>query len=174
LFPSSFIKNYYDPSTKHNYGQHVLAWDLFVSYSARSLEACERKTHVFYLYEREIRERQLAGRFSNVEITGTDDQAERPSDQRQGITPAYADAKKPRMLLEQHCYFDFDGDGYPEPYVVTVEHASRKVLRIVNRFKEVVSQQSLQAEQMLRQSLQSQNPQLIEQTQREAQDLMQL
>jgi chaperonin GroES len=173
----SFIKTYYDPSTKHNYGQHVLAWDLVVSYSARSLEACERKTHVFYLYEREIRERQLAGRFSNVEISGPEDQQEKPSDQRQGITVPASDTKKPRMLLEQHCYFDFDGDGYPEPYVVTVEQASRKVLRIVNRFKEVVSKQSLAAEDILRNAMQLQGPQNIvgpqvEAAQRKAHELM--
>ena len=175
----SFSKTYYDPSTKKNYGQHVLAWDLVVSYSARSLEACERKTHVFYLYEREIRERQLAGRFSVVDIAGGDDTTPQLPDKRQGTTPAYSDPKKPRQLLEQHCYFDFDGDGYPEPYVVTIEKESRKVLRIVNRFKQVVSEQSVQAEDIMRSALQMKQQdqghtvdQMLEEEQRRAMALM--
>lgn len=35
-----------------------------------------------------------------------------------------------RMLLEQHCYLDLDEDGFGEPYVVTLDHETRKVLRI--------------------------------------------
>jgi chaperonin GroES len=54
------------------------------------------------------------------------------------------------MLLEQHVDLDLDGDGYAEPYIVTIEETSRSTLRIVtgfdreedierNRSKEVVS-----------------------------------
>jgi len=39
-------------------------------------------------------------------------------------------------VLEQHCYLDLDGDGYEEPYIVTVHPDSRKVFRIVANFKE--------------------------------------
>ncbi len=38
--------------------------------------------------------------------------------------------KKCRMLLEQHCYLDLDDDGFGEPYIVTLDHETRKVLRI--------------------------------------------
>jgi chaperonin GroES len=40
----------------------------------------------------------------------------------------------PRQLIEQHCRYDIDGDGYPEPYVVTVDHESRQVLRVVANY----------------------------------------
>ena len=40
----------------------------------------------------------------------------------------------PYIILEQHTYLDLDQDGYSEPYIVTVELDSHKVLRIVPRF----------------------------------------
>lgn len=42
---------------------------------------------------------------------------------------------KPRTIIEQHCRYDLDGDGYPEPYVVTIDHESREVLRLVANFE---------------------------------------
>jgi chaperonin GroES len=39
-----------------------------------------------------------------------------------------------RLLLEQHCLWDFDDDGLPEPYIVTVDHQTRLVLRIEPNF----------------------------------------
>jgi chaperonin GroES len=41
---------------------------------------------------------------------------------------------KPRLLLEQHCLIDMDEDGCPEPYIVTVDYETRKVLRIEANF----------------------------------------
>jgi chaperonin GroES len=38
--------------------------------------------------------------------------------------------------LEQHTYLDLDGDGYEEPYIVTVHEDSGEVLRIVKRYDE--------------------------------------
>ncbi len=39
-----------------------------------------------------------------------------------------------RLLLEQHCLWDLDEDGLPEPYIVTVDHETRMVLRIEPNF----------------------------------------
>lgn len=41
---------------------------------------------------------------------------------------------KPRLLLEQHRLIDMDDDGCPEPYIVTVDHETRQVLRIEANF----------------------------------------
>lgn len=40
------------------------------------------------------------------------------------------DEEKPRKILEQHRYIDLDGDGRAEPYVITVDHESKQVLRM--------------------------------------------
>lgn len=141
---TSFVKTWHDEDRTRSI--HVLAADLVVDYYARTIETAERKTHVLPpMPMREIREKQLAGYFSDVTLTTsaqpvTADQTERAD--REGRFVPVQDATVPRVLLEQHCWFDFDGDGLPEPYVVTFDRDSVQVLRIANRFARVHSRQT--------------------------------
>lgn len=144
----AFKKTYWDPLKKKNCSRLVLPQNLVVHYYTRSVEECERKTEVFELYEREIKEKQLDGLYSTKELTVAGQSVQKLSDQRQGITPPQAGKHTPREILEQHCYWDLDGDSYPEPYVVTVDSVTRTVLRIFPRFGEVVTQQSIEADRV--------------------------
>ena len=45
-----------------------------------------------------------------------------------------ADPDAPHLFLEQHRRWDLDGDGYAEPYIVTVHQRSQRVVRIVARY----------------------------------------
>jgi chaperonin GroES len=141
-----FKKSYYDPVEEINCSRLVLPKDLVVHYYARTIEKCERKTEVFELYPREIKERQLRGVYTEVDDLPAPSAPEpEDADKRQGTTPPYGDTDedRPRTLLESHCYLDLDGDGYKEPYVVTVDKDTEKVFRIVARFKEVVTEQAV-------------------------------
>jgi chaperonin GroES len=143
-----FKKSYYDPVKGHNRSVLVLPKDLVVHYYAKSIEDCERKTEVFELYPREIRERELRGLFMEhdygpVPIAGIKDE-----DERQGLSPPYEDADRPREFLEQHSYLDLDGDGYKEPYVITVEKETKKVARIVARIASITTEQSLKIKEI--------------------------
>jgi len=143
-----FKKSYFDPVKGHNCSKTVLPMDLVVHYYAKSLEECERKTEVFQSSERIIRERQLKGLYVEHDLPPATQDTEAQADERQGTTPPANDTNRPRTILEQHAYLDLDGDGYPEPYVLTVDKESRKVFRIVNRFGEVVTEQSLKVDQL--------------------------
>jgi chaperonin GroES len=143
-----FKKSYYDPVKGHNRSVLVLPKDLVVHYYAKSIEDCERKTEVFELYPREIRERELRGLFMEhdygpVPIAGIKDE-----DERQGLSPPYEDSDRPREFLEQHSYLDLDGDGYKEPYVITVEKETKKVARIVARIASITTEQSLKIKEI--------------------------
>ena len=132
----SFKKSYFDPLKGHNRSVHVLAPDLVVDYWAKSLEAAERKTHRYYLRDREVTERKRAGRYLDIELGQAQqhpDKQKQTKDDAQGTTPDTREI--PREILEQHTYLDLDGDGYPEPYIVTLDHSSAKVLRITKRFE---------------------------------------
>ena len=138
----AFKKTYYSNYKEKNCSELVLPKDLVVNYWAKSLEQTSRKTHQFYLTPNDIIERQRMGLFKeydDYEFSGGQ-QAERdliaktspdklipPSDETNDDTP--------RLILEQHTFLDLDDDDYKEPYVVTVDFESRKVLRIVPRFR---------------------------------------
>lgn len=66
-----------------------------------------------------IKERMNSGFYRKVELANTND-----------------DKEHPRLLLEQHCLLDLDGDGVDEPYIVTLDHETQKVLRIEADFDE--------------------------------------
>lgn len=144
---TAFIKSYYDSKLSHNVGELVLARDLVMDYDAKSVEDCARKTHKIKLDRNTIYERVKRGIFRDVlkenwymadvpptqtAYTGTSVQTER--DNRQGVHPPPPDQDTPFRFLEQHRNLDLDGDGYAEPYIVTIEETSRCVVRIVARW----------------------------------------
>ena len=143
-----FKKSFYDKNDGHNKSPLVLPKNLVVHYYAKSIEDCERKTEIFQLSPRQIKERQLRGVFSDVELSNAPLPEPSPSDKRQGISPPTDGTDRARTLLEQHCFLDLDGDGYKEPYVVTVDKSTAKVLRIVHRFKKIVTEQSVKIEEL--------------------------
>lgn len=146
----AFKKTYWDHVKQQNCSRLVLPQNLVVHYYTRSIEDTERKTEMFELYDREIKERQLSGLYSQKELGQAQLTEQKLSDQRQGLTPPPSGKSSPRSMLEQHRYLDLDGDGYPEPYVVTVEKNSKKVLRIAPRFAKVTTEQSLQIQDLSR------------------------
>jgi len=54
------------------------------------------------------------------------------SDEAMGISDSVDDIDKPRLILEQHRGWDIDGDGIEEPYAITIDYETGKVLRIVS------------------------------------------
>lgn len=136
----AFKKSYFDTVLGHNVSENVLARDIYIPYFAKSLEKASRVTQVLYLQSNEMREMELKGLY----LDGVCDQApqyegptpgELARDQAQGIQPAPNDPEIPFEVLEQHCWFDLDGDGYQEPYVVSVRRDTRQLCRIVARFQ---------------------------------------
>lgn len=134
---TEFKKSYYDPLKGRNVSEHVLARDLVVNYWAKSLETAMRKSHVLYLSPNEIRERVLGELYLDQNLehsTATADLYRSISDNIQGRSQPFDDEDTPFKLLECHTWCDIDEDGYKEPYILTVDHESRKVLRITARF----------------------------------------
>lgn len=133
-----FKKTYWDSSKQQNCSKLVLPKSLVVNYWTRCLEDAERITEVFYLSKRKVKERQNLGIFIDAELgdpqTPADDVT--TSINRSFQRASDFDDTTPYTILEQHTYLDLDEDGYAEPYVVTVEAESNKVLRIVPRFSE--------------------------------------
>jgi chaperonin GroES len=111
----AFRKLWFDPE-KGPQSAMVPALRLVVPQNIRSLESSPRVTEeVPDIYPHEIQCKQREGYYLDVDL-------------------GLIDEDKPRLLLEQHRWVDLDEDGYPEPYIVTVDKEQRQVLRVESNF----------------------------------------
>ncbi len=124
-----FKKTYYNPVIKKNVSELVLPKNLVVNYWAKSLADAERVSEILNsMSARKVKEKQMSGWFLDVELGD-------PVPDMQVNSPGIRqDETTPYQIIEQHTYLDLDDDGYSEPYVVTFERLSGKVLRIAARF----------------------------------------
>lgn len=125
-----FKKTYYNPVIKQNVSELVLPENLVVNYWAKSLESAERVSEIIPLSKRLVKEKMMSKTYLDVELG---DPIPDPTQMDQAVAQ---DEATPYQIIEQHTYLDLDEDGYAEPYVVTFERTSGKVLRIVARFDE--------------------------------------
>lgn len=117
-----FRKTYFDPGKGRNCSLMVTPLNLVVNYHAKSLEITPRITEKIKYYPIEIEEMIRAGTW--MEPKTPFGQAENND----------GDNDAPHEFVEQHRYWDLDGDEYPEPYVVTVHEKSNQVVRVVARY----------------------------------------
>jgi len=123
-----FKKTYWDSVCKRNCSEIVLPKNLVVDYWAKSLETAERVSEVLEIPRRVVKERQMGQLYLDIDLGDPV-----PMLTKMGNEPA-KDEATPYAIIEQHTYYDMDEDGYAEPYIVTFERYSGKVLRIVARF----------------------------------------
>lgn len=112
-----FRKVWYD-ERKGAQSAMVPALRLVVNENVRSLDTAPRITEELPdVFLQEIKCKQREGAYIDVDL-GVPEDAE----------------DKPRLLLEQHRWLDLDDDDYDEPYIVTVDKESGKVLRVEANF----------------------------------------
>lgn len=137
----AFKKIYYDSVAETNRSECVSPKELVVSYYTKNLETAPRVTHIILLSRNTVRERQRRGIW-NEDVDGTPEhptiqisqELNAESDKMRGQQQPPNDPQADIEFLEQHLWLDLDGDGYAEPYIVTVRFDTRQVMRIVARF----------------------------------------
>jgi chaperonin GroES len=123
-------KTYRNPMTETNESVLVPLTNLIWNKGAKSFSAAPRHTEIITLQPFEIEEYERADEtFLKISYGA-------PAPDAEGETPDPADTSAPQVFLEQHRRYDLDGDGYPEPLIVTVCKQSSKVVRIVARYNE--------------------------------------
>ena len=140
-----FKKTYFSGDRGGNVSDHVSARDLVINYWAKSVESAERKTHVIPFSRNQVYEKAMVGLWRKgcleedwytgaPQPRSTDDTVGK--DRRTGQTPpSQVDDTTPFEFLEQYVHADLDGDGYAEPWIITVERTSGKVVRIAANFE---------------------------------------
>jgi len=147
LAGSAFRKVYWDQNLGRPCSMFVPAEDLIVSYGAPSLEMADRITHVMKKTKNELRKLQVAGFYSDTDLSQPypdHGQIQEKYDDLTGDSPSYNNDDR-YTLLEVHADWDLTGfedtvDGEPTeiglPYVITIERGSNKVLSIRRNWDE--------------------------------------
>lgn len=135
-----FRKTFYDEVKQRISSTFISSADFVVHYNTKvNVEEAERKTHVLYLTDNDCKVRAATGIFHisaaslgyGTQVSMSEIKTE--TDRVLGIERPTNYRDIPRMILEQHRLWDLNGDGISEPYVITVDYVTRKVLRITSR-----------------------------------------
>ena len=137
----AFKKTYWDFNEDHPVSENVLAKDFVVSYWTKNLKDCNRQSHVLYLSANDVLSRQRRGIWTDEfkirpQQTIQEGNLGQAQDEAQGVYQPQSDPGTPFEFIEQHRWEDLDGDGFKEPYIITVHKDSRKVVRIVANYFE--------------------------------------
>lgn len=124
-----FKKTYYSKLKNKNISELILPKNIVINYWAKNLADAERVSEIIALNKRQVKERQLGKTYLDIDL------GDPVNNQEMSHVNVYAqDNTLPYEIIEQHTYFDLDEDGYDEPYVITFERNSKKILRIAARF----------------------------------------
>ena len=124
-----FKKTWYDKTEDKVKSKLILPKNIVVNYWTTCLDESERISEVIHLSPRLLKERQNLGIYVDVDLG---EAAPAPN-----LAPSDADnnaSSLPYTLIEQHTFYDLDDDGYAEPYVITFDYNSGKLLRMSPRY----------------------------------------
>jgi chaperonin GroES len=139
LIGSAFKKTYFDQGLNRPVSEFVPIDQFYISYYATDLRRADRYTHVIYRSPVEMQRDIAAGMYADVDLPDASMPEQTAMAQKMdtilGLSPS-SQHDPQYVLLEQHCYLDLpkqfhgEDDGLSLPYIVTIEHKSRKVISI--------------------------------------------
>ena len=151
LSGSAFKKVYYDEVMGRATSKFVPAEDVIVPYGASDLDSCDRITQVVKMSMNDLRKKQVAGFYRDIDLQPYDG-AEKSSikqkmDQIDGEKPSYHGLSDMTELFEIHVNLDLEGfedinprDGEPSgislPYIVTIDRNSNSILSVYRNYNE--------------------------------------
>lgn len=130
-----FKKVYYSENLQRLRSILVLPRELILNYHATDYTRA-RMSHVIYMDQNELREFQSRGIFREIDLFADFKNVPGVRDETIGLNHAGDMGEDPFELVESHCWWDLDEDGYKEPYIVTFHRDTGKILRIVARWNE--------------------------------------
>lgn len=137
-------KTYYDTVKKRNVSDWVSGYDFIVNNATRYLTDSPRYSENLWPITNDIKIKMKNGTYlkydnmnKGTQNTG-DDLIRNQYLENMGTNSANFDETiAPRHLIEQHVLLDLDDledkEGVEEPYIITIDHETKNVLRIVSR-----------------------------------------
>jgi len=126
-------KTYYCKVTDKIQSTLVYPENFVVDYWTTNLDECERVSEILWLSKNKIEEKIRGGEYLDVDLGNA------PSPEASQLNQTMKKQKTvdwttPFKIIEQHTWLDLNDDGLREPYIVTFDHSSKKILRISARY----------------------------------------
>jgi len=128
---SIFKKTVFDPLEGTTVSHIIQYPDFAVNQATTSLKKSRSFTQILAIDQNGVLERQASGLWIDEPLYPKDAEGDEGSNEAAETIDAEAN---PDRFLEQQCFADLDGDGYEEPYIITVHEQTQKVVRIVARY----------------------------------------
>ena len=148
LSGSTFKKVYYDAILQRSVSKFVPAEDLYVPYTATSLDDTETIIHRVKMTYNDIKQYQLAGIYKDIDLNDegqySPNDIENEKDEMSGVEPRNTEVFS---VLEAHVHLEIPGfedidpqtgesSGIKFPYIVTIEENTAQVLSIKRNYKQ--------------------------------------
>ena len=117
IIGSGFRKVSWDTSLGRPRLDYANALKIYADPNAASFEQAPRITQEFDRYPHQVAQNIKSGQWST-----------------NAWEPGYEKREKPCSYIEQHRFLDLDGDGLPEPYIMTVNMHNHKPVRLDSAF----------------------------------------
>lgn len=126
-------KTYYCKVTDKIQSTLVYPENFVVDYWATSLEDCERVSEILWMSANRVEEKKRSKEYLDIDL-GSPQSPEASKLNQSTKMQKTVDWTTPYKIIEQHTWLDLNKDGLREPYIVTFDHTSKKVLRIQARY----------------------------------------
>lgn len=143
LAGSGFKKVWYDSVRERPVSVFVPAEDFVVPYGASDLESCERYAHIMRKSKNELRKLQLSGLYVDIDLPADTPDVTEVEDAHNVLSgeTQVSQADDRHTLYEIHIDYDLPGrfaseNGVADPYVITIDKRSGKVLSIYKNWDE--------------------------------------
>lgn len=138
LAGSVFKKTYHDPLTDRPASVMVPAEDFVIDYGSSSIDTAERVCHVMRYSKNRLLKLMRAGFYSTVDLKGAvalQAEGKEKEEELTGTEKLQRDKDERYPILEFHVNYNLpepfdDQHGVADPYIITVDYSSRKVIGI--------------------------------------------
>lgn len=132
---SIFKKTYFNPYTNLPDSKLVMPNNIIVNPAAEDMENYPVSEEIFYT-QNELKQKMVSGHFIKYDIEelskGNYQESNANNQNTTEDVRLFSDNDALIKVIEQHCLIDLDGDGYKEPYIISI--VGSKLLSIQKRY----------------------------------------
>lgn len=131
---AAYLKVFYDERSRRPSVEFIPIDDVIYPCAASAFSSAERKTHRRKITELKYRRSVESGMYRDIELIASEQpeetEAEKASNKIEGKEPDAQNNDGIRTIYETSCYLDLEVEGQFDPYLVTIDHTTMKVMAI--------------------------------------------